>query len=57
MLLARKSESGNIFRLVKHIDRDALNIFRLVKHIDRDAFISQSIVQGVYGEGFDQIKT
>lgn len=43
VLLARKSESGNIFRLVKHIDRDA--------------FISQSIVQGVYGEGFDQIKT
>ncbi len=43
VLLARRSESGNIFRLVKHIDRDA--------------FISQSVVLGVYGEGFDQIKT
>ena len=26
-------------------------------HIDHQAFISQSIVRGVYGEGFDQIKT
>ena len=29
----------------------------LVKQIDHQAFISQSIVRGVYGEGFDQIKT
>ena len=43
VLLAKKSES--------------VSIFRLVKEIDHQAFISQSIVRGVYGEGFDQIKT
>ena len=43
VLLAKKSES--------------VSIFRLVKRIDNQAFISQSIVRGVYGEGFDQIKT
>lgn len=43
LLLAKKSES--------------LSIFRLIKEIDSQAFISQSIVRGVYGEGFDQIKT
>ena len=42
VLLAKKSESNAIFRLVKRIDHQA--------------FISQSIVRGVYGEGFDQIK-
>lgn len=43
VLLAKKSES--------------MSIFRLVKEIDHQAFISQSVVRGVYGEGFDQIKT
>ena len=42
VLLAKKSESPAIFRLVKNIDHNA--------------FISQSIVRGVYGEGFDPIK-
>lgn len=42
VVIARKSESTAIFRIVKHIDHEA--------------FISQSIVRGVYGEGFDQIK-
>ena len=32
-------------------------IFRMIKSIDKDAFISQGNIQGVYGEGFDQIKT
>ena len=31
-------------------------IFRMVKDIDENAFISQSNVVGVYGEGFDKIK-
>ena len=35
---------------------ESLNIFRLVKDIDPDAFISQSNVVGVYGEGFDKLK-
>lgn len=43
VLVTRKSES--------------LTIFRLVKDVDPNAFISQSVVRGVYGEGFDQIKT
>lgn len=43
VLLAKKSES--------------VTIFRLIKEVDSQAFISQSIVRGVYGEGFDQIKT
>ena len=42
VLLAKKSES--------------VAIFRLVKQIDHQAFISQRIVRGVYGEGFDQLK-
>lgn len=43
VLLAKKSES--------------ITIFRIVQQIDNQAFISQSNVRGVYGEGFDQIKT
>lgn len=34
----------------------SVNIFRLVKDIDPNAFVSQSSVIGVYGEGFDRIK-
>ncbi|WP_071147556.1 YitT family protein [Bacteroides ihuae] len=34
----------------------SVQIFRLVKDIDPNAFISQSSVIGVYGEGFDRIK-
>ena len=41
-LLARKSESTYIFRLIKMIDPNA--------------FVSQSAVIGVYGEGFDEMK-
>ncbi|MDL2247378.1 YitT family protein [Bacteroides sp. OttesenSCG-928-J23] len=42
VVLAKKSQS--------------VSIFRLVKDIDPNAFISQSSVIGVYGEGFDRIK-
>ncbi len=42
VVLAKKSQS--------------VSIFRLVKEIDPNAFISQSSVIGVYGEGFDRIK-
>jgi hypothetical protein len=41
-ILAKKSESTVIFRLIKMIDPHA--------------FVSQSSVIGVFGEGFDQIK-
>ncbi|WP_080902728.1 YitT family protein [Parabacteroides sp. Marseille-P3160] len=43
VLLAKKTES--------------ITIFRMIKAIDSHAFISQSNVHGVYGEGFDQMKT
>ncbi len=42
VILARRSQS--------------VYIFRLVKDIDPKAFVSQSNVVGVYGEGFDRIK-
>jgi uncharacterized membrane-anchored protein YitT (DUF2179 family) len=35
---------------------ESTSIFRLVKQIDKNAFISQSNVVGVYGEGFDRMK-
>jgi len=41
-ILAKKSESQTIFRLIKMIDPQA--------------FVSQSAVIGVFGEGFDRIK-
>ena len=37
--------------------RESITIFRLIKSIDPQAFISQTSVRGVYGEGFDPIKT
>jgi uncharacterized membrane-anchored protein YitT (DUF2179 family) len=36
---------------------ESVTIFRIVKNIDPNAFISQSSVIGVYGRGFDPIKT
>ena len=35
---------------------ESTSIFRLVKQIDSSAFISQSNVVGVYGQGFDRMK-
>ncbi|MBP1618064.1 MAG: ypjC [Bacteroidetes bacterium] len=34
---------------------EATEIFRAIKSIDSDAFISQSVVKGVFGKGFDKI--
>lgn len=42
MVIARKTESTAIFRTVKEVDPNA--------------FITQSLVRGVYGQGFDVIK-
>jgi uncharacterized membrane-anchored protein YitT (DUF2179 family) len=36
--------------------RESTNIFRMIKHIDPNAFVSQSKAIGVFGEGFDKIK-
>ena len=42
VVLAKKNQSNEIFRMVRDIDENA--------------FISQSNVVGVYGEGFDKLK-
>ena len=42
VVLAKKSESTNIFRIIQNIDPNA--------------FVSQSKVIGVFGEGLDKIK-
>lgn len=42
LLMAKRSESNSIFRLVKSIDQNA--------------FVSQTNVIGVYGKGFDKIR-
>ena len=36
--------------------RESINIFRMIKFIDPYCFVSMANVQGVFGEGFDQIK-
>ncbi len=35
---------------------EAVTIFRIIKSIDKDAFVTQTNVNGVYGNGFDQVK-
>ncbi|MDE6288319.1 MAG: YitT family protein [Muribaculaceae bacterium] len=35
---------------------ESVTIFRIIKAIDKDAFITQANVNGVYGQGFDQMK-
>lgn len=35
---------------------ESILVFHTEKEIDSKAFISQTMVRGVYGEGFDQIK-
>ena len=35
---------------------ESVNIFRIIKKIDREAIITQSNVNGVYGFGFDELK-
>lgn len=49
-----KKPSKVIIILAKRTE--AIEMFRLIKSIDEKAFISQSTVRGVYGEGFDKIK-
>lgn len=37
--------------------KESAMIFRMIKSIDKEAFISQGNVQGVYGEGFDTLRS
>ncbi len=48
-----KKEQKVLIVLAKRTE--SVSIFRIVKGIDDNAFISQSSVIGVYGEGFDEI--
>ena len=43
-----------VFPVVPPVER--ITIFRIIKSIDEHAFISQANVNGVYGNGFDQVK-
>jgi uncharacterized membrane-anchored protein YitT (DUF2179 family) len=43
VVMARKNES--------------VKIFRIVKQVDSNAFVSQTSVIGVYGKGFDIMKS
>ncbi len=49
-----KSERKVLVVLAKK--RESTNIFRIIQNIDPNAFVSQSKVIGVFGEGFDKIK-
>lgn len=35
---------------------ESITIFRIIKSIDKNAFITQANVNGVYGQGFDEVK-
>lgn len=35
---------------------ESVTIFRIIKSIDENAFVSQGLVNGVYGKGFDHVK-
>lgn len=50
--------SGNPMKVICLMakKRESVAIFRIIKSIDPNAFVSQSSVQGVFGEGFDPIK-
>lgn len=50
--------SGNEIKVICLMarKRESVMIFRIIKTIDPNAFVSQSQVQGVFGEGFDPIK-
>lgn len=35
---------------------ESVTIFRIIKSVDEDAFVTQGLVNGVYGKGFDKVK-
>jgi uncharacterized membrane-anchored protein YitT (DUF2179 family) len=43
LVMAKKPEAGQVFRIIKEVDRDA--------------FMSVNNVMGVYGKGFEQLRT
>jgi uncharacterized membrane-anchored protein YitT (DUF2179 family) len=49
-------EPTNIL-LVMVRKQEASQLFRIIKEVDRDAFMSVNNVMGVYGQGFERIRT
>jgi len=49
-----KTESNILLIIVRRMESP--QIFRIIKEIDPDAFMSLNNVMGVYGNGFDSIK-
>lgn len=49
-----KKPTKVIMVLAKRVE--SVQLFRLIRSIDEKAFISQSTVRGVYGEGFDKMR-
>jgi uncharacterized membrane-anchored protein YitT (DUF2179 family) len=51
--------SGETTRILLVMVRkpEASQLFRIIKEVDRDAFMSVNNVMGVYGQGFERIKT
>ena len=35
---------------------ESVTIFRIIKSVDEEAFVTQGLVNGVYGKGFDKVK-
>jgi uncharacterized membrane-anchored protein YitT (DUF2179 family) len=50
-----KTESKALLVIIRK--HDIKQVYRIINRIDKDAFISESNVTGVYGRGFDVIKT
>ena len=59
LLDAHGGFSGEPYKVIMLLTKrtESSTVFRLVKSIDPNAFISESNVRGVYGEGFDVLKT
>lgn len=49
-----KQDVKMLFVVARRIE--SVNIFRIVKAIDSDAFVTQTVVNGAYGIGFDEVK-
>ncbi len=51
------SKEPNNILLVMVRKPEASQLFRIIKEVDRDAFMSVNNVMGVYGQGFESIRT
>ena len=49
-----KQDVKILFVLVRRMESE--NIYRIIKAIDPNAFITETVVRGAYGSGFDEVK-